>query len=138
MRLPKLSNPQPMLLKMPRKKKKRISQNPSATNGCPLGLPQAGGLNYKLLVTGPTHRVTGRTGHVGYTFSPFEGEVGAFPLQMSVAEAKIPFPQPLDRLQPLARIHRNRQRLPSNGSIERAKSTSPDFTLFRKAPPIEH
>jgi hypothetical protein len=30
------------------------------------------------------------------------------------------------------RIHRNRQRPPSNGSIERAKSTSPDFTLLRK------
>jgi hypothetical protein len=45
---------------------------------------------------------------------------------------KIQFPQPFDRLQPLARIHRNRQRLPSNGSIERAQSTSPDFTLLRK------
>jgi hypothetical protein len=32
----------------------------------------------------------------------------------------------------LSRIHRNRQRLPSNGSIERAQSTSRDFTLLRK------
>jgi hypothetical protein len=38
----------------------------------------------------------------------------------------------LDRVQPLGRIHRNRQRPPSNGSIERAKSTAPDFTLLRK------
>jgi hypothetical protein len=35
-------------------------------------------------------------------------------------------------VQPLARIRRNRQRPPSNGSIERAQSTSPDFTLLRK------
>jgi hypothetical protein len=30
---------------------------------------------------------------------------------------------------PLARIHRKRQRPPSNGSIERAQRTSPNFTL---------
>src|SRR5205814_9667187 len=30
------------------------------------------------------------------------------------------------------RIHRNHQRPPSNGSIERAQSTSPNFTLSRK------
>jgi hypothetical protein len=35
-------------------------------------------------------------------------------------------------VQPLTRIHRNRQRPPSNGSIERAQSASPDFTLFVK------
>lgn len=35
---------------MPRKKRKGISLNPSATNGCPLAAP-AGGQNYKLLMT---------------------------------------------------------------------------------------
>ncbi len=39
---------------------------------------------------------------------------------------------PLDRLQPLARIHRNRQRLPSNGSIERAQSTAPQYPCARR------
>jgi hypothetical protein len=41
-------------------------------------------------------------------------------------------------VQPLARIHRNRQRPPSNGSIERALSTSPGLHAFVNAPPIEY
>src|SRR5437773_8894429 len=35
-------------------------------------------------------------------------------------------------VQPLARIRRNRQRPPSNGSIERARSTSPGLHAFVK------
>jgi hypothetical protein len=35
-------------------------------------------------------------------------------------------------VQPLARIRRNRQRPPSNGSIERAQSTSPGVHAFVK------
>jgi hypothetical protein len=35
-------------------------------------------------------------------------------------------------VQPLARIRRNRQRPPSNGSIERAQSTSPGLHALRR------
>jgi hypothetical protein len=41
-------------------------------------------------------------------------------ISLACKRKRIQFPQPLDRAQPSARVHRNRQRLPSNHFLERA------------------
>jgi len=58
---------------------------------------------------------------IGWSLLAF---VGTNPMDELITSGLSNFPQ-----RDLSRIHRSRQRPPSNGSIERAQSTSSDFTL---------